>query len=85
MTPVTDDVFGRLTVRVCFKDGKHWKAACRCKCGNISVVRVGRLLYGDTRSCGCLRGEIASKVHLRHGGTRGEKSTEYKVWRGMKA
>lgn len=53
--------YGRLTVRErhC-KDGKrvHWK--CDCTCGRVAIVSSALLRSGKTKSCGCLRQEIAS-------------------------
>lgn len=40
-----------------------WK--CICDCGNITVVRGGFLERGNTKSCGCLNSEIASKTNLK--------------------
>lgn len=34
---------------------------CQCKCGAICIVSHNRLLKGETKSCGCLRREMASK------------------------
>ena len=31
---------------------------CRCKCGNITIVRKQSLIYGETRSCGCSRRKV---------------------------
>ncbi len=57
--------FGRL--RVLTREGSTtttprrplWR--CRCTCGRESVVAAASLLAGSTRSCGCLRVEIARK------------------------
>ena len=34
---------------------------CKCDCGEISFVRSTKLRVGGTKSCGCLRKEVASK------------------------
>lgn len=34
---------------------------CQCKCGNICIVRSELLRNGSTKSCGCLKTEIAIK------------------------
>ena len=40
------------------KNGKgHW--LCQCDCGNIVVVAKGHLVTGSTKSCGCLRKDLA--------------------------
>jgi len=54
-------IFGRLRVIEYFGRAKSghplWK--CKCQCGNIHVVVAPSLLQGRTRSCGCLREELA--------------------------
>lgn len=54
--------YGRLTVirevRKTGADGKHYRAAlCRCDCGQHVTPRISSLTSGDTRSCGCTRGQ----------------------------
>jgi hypothetical protein len=61
---------------------------CRCQCGVEQVVAAGDLQRGASKSCGCLRAELASQRgqqktthgHARHGKRR---SPEYKCWAGM--
>jgi len=54
-------IFGRLLVVEYFGREKSghplWK--CRCQCGAFHVVRADSLLQGRSKSCGCLREEIA--------------------------
>lgn len=55
--------FGRLT---CLKRVADWKRGrpqflCRCACGNEVIVRSGRLLSKNTRSCGCLKRQISAE------------------------
>lgn len=40
--------------RVEQEQGKAVSWECRCDCGNITKVRAGNLLSGNTTSCGCL-------------------------------
>lgn len=60
--------FGRLTVA-----GKEpltlvpTKWLCRCDCGNEIDARLSNLTSGSTKSCGCLRKELASARQRRHG------------------
>lgn len=54
---------------------------CLCDCGNRTVVRGGNLVSGNTRSCGCLRSEIASKNNSTHGES---KNRLYLIWQGIK-
>jgi hypothetical protein len=51
-----------------------WK--CRCDCGAEVSVATSGLRSGGTRSCGCLRRELATT----HGDTR---SREYSIWHGI--
>lgn len=56
-------IFGRLNViaregsTTCKPRRPLW--LCRCACGSELVLPAASLLGGRTRSCGCLRAEIA--------------------------
>lgn len=54
--------FGRLTV-LSKEPSESRKARwlCRCDCGNEKILGTNRLTSGKTRSCGCLRNEVARK------------------------
>jgi hypothetical protein len=57
---------------------------CRCSCGNTAIVRAVDLIYGHTKSCGCLRAQkIRSVGRLRktHGATG---TVEHRIWSSMK-
>ena len=62
-TDLAGQTFGRLTViaREANTDNTHgrprWR--CRCSCGSEPVILAASLLAGRTRSCGCLRAEVA--------------------------
>lgn len=52
---------------------------CICSCGTVTAVIQENLLNGHTRSCGCLKFDLAS-LTTKHG----MSSTRlYHVWRGM--
>ncbi len=53
---------------------------CLCDCGTIKLVRGHHLLREGTKSCGCFRGESASKRRWRHGQSR---SKTYASFNGM--
>ena len=38
---------------------------CECECGNKKEVKRKYLIGGDTKSCGCLRREHASKIQCK--------------------
>jgi len=51
-------IFGKLSVlREVEPAGYQRRFLCRCECGGETVTRMGNLVSGDTRSCGCLRKE----------------------------
>lgn len=52
-----------------------------CSCGKLSrLVRASALVSGGSKSCGCVRDELAASIHTRHGG---RYSPEYAAWMGM--
>lgn len=72
-------VFGRLTAQR-YLGGGRW--ACVCSCGNETVVVLGDLRK-STKSCGCLRRELArirGIASARHGLSN---SPEYHAWERM--
>ena len=77
----------RLTLIRCIQrnvnHGSIWKA--QCQCGNIILVHSGNFIR--TKSCGCLRKEVLSKIKYKHGhrvGTYARCPTpEYQVWGTM--
>jgi hypothetical protein len=73
--------FGRLTVMSWEGVGKstHSQWLCRCDCGQEKIVD-GSNLASSTRSCGCLRREVAT-IHGH--GRVGRQSPEYITWVGM--
>lgn len=52
--------------------------SCRCDCGGETVVFVGNLTQGNTKSCGCLRG--GSHGHAK----ANAHSQTYNSWVGAK-
>lgn len=72
--------FGRYTVlcRVGFK------AKCRCSCGEERMVYAYDLINGKSKSCGCLRKKILSKLKRKHGyTTQTTQHPIYGAWKGM--
>lgn len=60
--------FGRLTALHDIgkgKDGRRlWE--CLCECGKFVIAGVSQLKNGNTKSCGCLKSELASKRIKEH-------------------
>ena len=67
MTDLAGRVFARWTVLCpagCDFYGKTmWR--CRCSCGTERSVHAASLTTGKSRSCGCLRAEVAAKTAER--------------------
>ena len=59
--------FGRWTVEsrahTCQNNGIYWW--CRCSCGYRARVSGKTLRRGHSKSCGCLKSELAS-THMQH-------------------
>jgi hypothetical protein len=66
---LTDQRFGRLMVQSRAESdpcgSPRW--LCKCDCGTLKVVVVNNLRSGDTKSCGCLRKELAVARSTTHG------------------
>ena len=82
-------ISGRLTavVRWPNRRGNYW--ICQCECGNVNVVKASHLKEQRTRSCGCLRTELASAratagVPRKHMDGH-SKLHEYGLWQNMKS
>jgi hypothetical protein len=72
------------------RNGRYfWK--CKCDCGSLTIVEVGRLLSGHTQSCGCYQKKQAAKAKTKHGEThRNEQgkivtSRLYNIWTDIRA
>ena len=61
---LTGQRFGRLVVinLLTSKGAKRHKWLCKCDCGNECAVLGYNLVGGRTKSCGCLRKEVASQL-----------------------
>lgn len=84
MRPINRDLrgqrFGRLAVedKKVVRDREKWQ--CKCDCGKTAYVAEVDLLRGHTKSCGCLRKELARA----RGKTNGRfLEAEYVAWTGM--
>ena len=80
--------FGRLLVLE--RAGSDaWKQArwlSRCDCSVKKIVNAYDLVSGQTKSCGCLKREVAKQRATKHGYATGRKlSPEYHCWASIKA
>ena len=75
---LTGQKFGRLTVLSESHQNKYggWYWNCECDCGNMTVVSVGHLRDGHTKSCGCLNRERITKHGMYY-------TPEYQIWQAM--
>ena len=62
---------------------------CQCDCGKTSLLDRGKLLNGNTTSCGCERRRLMQTSHnpsLKHGFARVKhKHPIYYIWKEMRA
>lgn len=73
--------FGRLTpLKRVKKSVFYWE--CVCDCGAFRLVQQGKLVAGETKSCGCLRSELARDRKLTHGCSH--STSEYRIWKHIK-
>lgn len=75
----TGEVYGKLKVLefVERKDKKTcWK--CRCSCGNEVIYPITYLTSGDTKSCGCLKKEMAAKNGRKNSFVKNHRL--YTIW-----
>jgi hypothetical protein len=77
---LTGKRFGRLLVlfRVGLDNPIYW--ACKCDCGNSTVVGGQALRESKTRSCGCFNKERAAELKTTHGLSR---LLMYNSWKAM--
>jgi len=91
---VTGEIFGRLTaVRYEYTDkNNHRKWLFSCACGNSAVLPLGRVVTGNTKSCGCLRTEkLKERAHILYQAAHNAQVTHgmsrtrvYRIWKAMK-
>ena len=56
---------------------------CLCDCGEIVSIDSGNIRNGITSSCGCLRRELTTINHSKHGHATKGISPEYWSWKAM--
>lgn len=73
---LTGKVYGRLTVLNEAEprgNNRYWH--CKCSCGNEKIIYMGSLRSGETKACGCLRGDAAKRKFKDLTGARFGKLT----------
>lgn len=70
VTNIQGQKFGRLLViekapKDTTKKDRCIRWVCQCDCGNTVIVSGAKLRNGNTKSCGCLQKEIASKTRMK--------------------
>jgi len=80
---LTGQRFGRLVVLSRAKNDNDGKArwSCLCDCGVTAIVQRSTLRRGESKSCGCLKKELAAEAKTTHGMHR---TPIYKTWSDMK-
>jgi hypothetical protein len=79
-----EEQFGRWTLIGKATRRSHRKV--RCICGTVREVPLYDLRSGKSKSCGCLRREINSRIHRTHGESGhgpSRRTPEYRTWAGM--
>ena len=79
MIDITGQRFGKVTVLNFHHTDRNAYWSCRCDCGKDFVTLGSSLRRGLTKSCGCFRKTL--KTRLRHGDT---DTRFYKIWCGIK-
>ena len=83
---LTGQRFGKLTAMEHVGKTKNgvskWK--CLCDCGKEKIISSSNFKNGSTKSCGCLRVELAGQQTLKHGHAKtGKESRIYRTWINM--
>jgi len=55
---------------------------CKCECGTLKKVSGTNVSTGKSKSCGCYKSEVTSKLFFKHGLN---KTPEYIIWCGMRS
>ena len=83
---IAGERFGRLVVLEFAGQDKrtHSLWRCLCDCGNEVVLARFKMVNGVTRSCGCLRKDVASATCISRCTTHGLSRTRlYNIWHKM--
>ena len=84
---ITGQKFERLTaIKYMYTKNKRPYWLCKCECGKEIITAYGNLKKGNTKSCGCLKHEIAINHYSNLNKQHRMKGTKiYSKWLWMKA
>lgn len=83
---ITGKTYNYLTVISVAERGKSTKWLVRCRCGTEFIVAGSKIKSGHTKSCGCYRKEVISKLLRKDEGIYApENKRILQIWKGMKA
>ena len=85
MLDLTGQTFGRLTALSPIKGKPNVRWQCQCSCGGTTVVASYELHTGKTKSCGCLRSEMAKARTGPRKAYSPSREPLYRLWMGMRA
>lgn len=79
---VVGKTFGHLTVLYVTKiRGRNKRLVCECSCGNVISTQFWNVIRGQSKSCGCQRGNYISEGKTRHGqAAEHGRTSEYNTW-----
>ena len=87
MNDLSGKIFGRLTaIKPIRKNNKrNWEWMTICSCGNTVIVAGAYLTNGHTKSCGCLKNDVAAKLIKERSVIHGKSKTRiYNIWQAMR-
>jgi hypothetical protein len=65
MIDITGEKYNKLTALTYLGKSK-WR--CICDCGNTAIISSYAIINGRTKSCGCIRKEVAKNLNLKKWG-----------------
>lgn len=82
VAPMIGKRFGRWTVlervpRPQFTASQAAFYLCRCDCGTERVINSATLRSGSSKSCGCLRREVSSRILAEYKARKKEGETKH--------
>lgn len=79
--------FGKLIAEERAATGRIRSWACKCDCGERTIVGTNKLTSGHTRSCGCIKVQSTLTNGFKnrvHGRGHGKRDLSYRTWTSMR-